>query len=143
MKNIFFTIISSLFFILLTYLDIKKYGSWGGYFFQNTGVFFLAFIFIKLSAFCKNKSDSFFFSLISSELILLLFEVMSVLNFIYLCFMKTGASEWRIIDSLYSIESSYFFIPGWFLLCLCFSLKRAIKSKKMIDIFFDLPGKSQ
>ena len=142
MRNIFFTIISFLFFILFTYLDISKYDSWGGYAFENVCVLVLGFIVVKTSKFCKEKTDGFIFSLSSSyEIILLLFEVISLIEFTYLCIARMGSDKWKIIDILYSVESSSTFITGWFLLCLFSSLKRAYKTKKICDIFFVFPSK--
>lgn len=142
MKNLVFTIISLLFFLLLTYLDISKYGSWGGYIFENICVLILGFIVVKTSEFCKSKSDGFIFSLSSSyEIILLLFEVVALVQFFCLCVSEIGSNKWRIIDVLYSIESSNSFVTGWFLLCLISSLKRVYKTKKIRDIFFVFPCK--
>lgn len=138
MVNIIFTIISFLIFILLSYLDIAKYGSWLGYIFQNVGVVALTFILIKVSKFCKTKSDGLIFSFVSCEIILLLFEVVALIDFICQCFTKIGLNGWQIIDALYSIESSYFFITGWFLLCLFSSLKRVYNTKKITNILLQL-----
>lgn len=142
MKNILFTIISFLFFILFTYLDISKDEDLGGYFFKNACILVMGFIVVKTSKFCKEKTEGFIFSLSSSyEIILLLFEVISSIEFIYLCIARMGSDKWRIIDILYSVESSSSFITGWFLLCLFSSLKRACKTKKLCDILFVFPSK--
>lgn len=141
MINRTFTVISTVIFILQTCLFIERHGSWGGYIFENICVICMAFILVKACSFFQSKSDGFIFSVYTGEILLLMYETFALIDFIYLCYEKSALDEWCIIDILRSVSSNFFFVTGWYLFCLLSSLKRVYRSRKVEDIFFQLPVK--